>query len=58
MKCPSGDPTYRAAEVFEEPCPKCGAEVEFFADDRRVKCSGCGEQVDNPRLAKVSEAGG
>ena len=49
MKCPSSDPTYRANEVYESPCPKCGAELEFFADDRFVKCHQCGEKVDNPR---------
>jgi len=50
MKCPSSDPTYRAAEVFEVKCPKCGTEIEFFADDRQNKCHQCGEVVKNPRL--------
>jgi DNA-directed RNA polymerase subunit RPC12/RpoP len=27
------------------PCPKCGKEIEFFADERKVKCSKCGSSV-------------
>ncbi len=27
------------------PCPKCGYEIEFFADERKVRCPGCHTNV-------------
>jgi hypothetical protein len=37
-------------DVFEVPCGKCGAMVEFFKDDARRKCKSCGTTVSNPKL--------
>jgi len=38
--------------VVEVPCPKCGTTLEFFGEDRQVKCHKCGERVTNPKLDK------
>ncbi len=27
------------------PCPKCGEEIEFFADERKVRCTNCHSNV-------------
>jgi hypothetical protein len=27
------------------PCPKCGEEIEFFADERKVRCKNCHSNV-------------
>ncbi|MCD4670403.1 MAG: hypothetical protein K8S14_08150 [Actinomycetia bacterium] len=36
------------------PCPKCGHEVEFFADERKVKCPKCHNNIFkvNPQIIK------
>lgn len=51
MQCPGQDSRYwDGAAVFEAPCHKCGAVVEFFKDDNTRKCTSCGEKVLNPRM--------
>jgi HD superfamily phosphohydrolase YqeK/rRNA maturation protein Nop10 len=51
MKCPGQDTQYWKAEaIFEEKCPECGAEVEFFKDDTTRKCPKCGHRFLNPNL--------
>ena len=40
--CPAHNTAYLKdfnTNIF--PCPKCGYEVEFFADERKVKCPKC-----------------
>lgn len=32
------------------PCPRCGAEVELFKDDRSRKCPRCGTRFRNPHI--------
>ncbi len=36
------------------PCPKCGQEAEFFADERKVKCPRCKANIFkvNPQVIK------
>ncbi|MES0342103.1 MAG: hypothetical protein ABUK08_07300 [Candidatus Humimicrobiaceae bacterium] len=36
------------------PCPKCGHEVEFFVDERKVKCPKCHNSIFkvNPQVIK------
>jgi len=36
------------------PCPRCGHEVEFFADERKVKCPRCKANIFrvNPQVIK------
>ena len=42
-KCPGQD--MRNLRVSLHKCPKCGAEVEIFSDEIKVKCQKCGEKV-------------
>jgi len=39
------------------PCPKCGHEVEFFVDERKVKCPRCHNSIFkvNPQVIKYEE---
>lgn len=51
LRCPGQDSRYwKPEDVFECPCPACGKLVEFFKDEREVKCRGCGTLCRNPRL--------
>ena len=42
-KCPGQDS--RNLRVSLHKCPGCGAEVEIFSDEIKVKCPKCGEAV-------------
>ena len=49
MKCPGQDRRYWTEDaVYEVPCPKCGANVEFFKDESFGRCSSCGHRFSNP----------
>ncbi len=49
--CPGQDTLFWGADsVFEIACGQCGRQVEFFKDDARRKCPGCGSVVRNPKL--------
>jgi len=51
MRCPGQDPqNWKPDDVFEVPCPKCGAKVEFFKDDGTRACPACRHRFRNPRL--------
>ena len=44
--CPGQDPAFlKDFRTNIIPCPKCGREVEFFADEKKVKCHGCHSNV-------------
>lgn len=50
MRCPGQDMRFwRPSDIFEIPCPKCGAVVEFFKDEVRRKCR-CGHEMVNPKM--------
>ena len=50
-KCPGQDSRFwKTADIYAIACPKCGAAVEFFKDDRSRKCDHCGTRFKNPRL--------
>ena len=36
-------------------CPNCGADVEIFSDETRVKCQKCGQKVYKERLPSCIE---
>jgi HD superfamily phosphodiesterase len=51
MKCPGQDTQYwKPDAIFEVPCPKCEAPVEFFKDDTSRKCGKCGHRFPNPNM--------
>jgi HD superfamily phosphohydrolase YqeK len=51
MKCPGQDTRYwKPGDIFNAPCPSCGAVLEFFKDDAVRTCRGCGARVANPHL--------
>lgn len=51
MKCPGQDSRYWGADaVHEAECPACGTPVEFFKDESKGRCPGCGFRMRNPAL--------
>lgn len=42
-KCPGSD--MRDMTAVEVLCPECGSSVEFFSDEARRTCPGCGTKV-------------
>ena len=42
-KCPGQD--FRNLRVSLHKCPGCGAEVEIFSDEVKMKCRKCGQMV-------------
>ena len=46
-RCPGVERSIRI-ELYK--CPKCGAEVEIFSNEVKVKCYQCGEMVYSERL--------
>lgn len=35
----------RNISVITCKCPKCQEEVEMFTDEKKIKCSNCGEEI-------------
>jgi len=51
MKCPGQDIRYwKAGDIFEIPCPRCGRVTEFFKDEPTHRCKGCGHKFVNPKM--------
>lgn len=51
VKCPGQDTRFwKPGDIFTAECPKCGAEIEFFKDDTRRRCSWCGHLFYNPKI--------
>jgi hypothetical protein len=51
VKCPGQDTRYwKPGDIFTAECPKCGADIEFFKDDTRRRCSWCGHLFYNPKI--------
>jgi DNA-directed RNA polymerase subunit RPC12/RpoP len=48
IKCPGQD--MRNLRVSLHKCPNCGAEVEIFSDELKVKCQQCGEKVYKDKI--------
>ncbi len=42
-RCPGQDMRNLRVDLFK--CPNCGAGVEIFSDEMRVKCHRCGKYV-------------
>ena len=50
-RCPGQDRSrWRSEDVFESPCPGCGAPIEFWKDEPRRRCRRCGRTAFNPRF--------
>ena len=48
MKCPGQDDRFLRVELYI--CSNCGAEVEIFSNETKVKCDECGEWVYREKL--------
>lgn len=47
-RCPGQDGRNLSADLFT--CPSCGAEVEIFSDETRVRCHRCRQFVYREEL--------
>ncbi len=52
-RCPGQD--FRKLRVSLRRCPNCGAEVEIFSDEIKVKCRQCGEKVFKEKMPSCVE---
>jgi ribosomal protein S27E len=51
MQCPGQDTRFwQPGDIYEVKCPYCGYVMEYFKDDTRLTCKGCGKKVRNPKL--------
>ena len=53
LRCPGQDG--RNLKVSTCSCPNCGAEVEFFSDEMRVKCPRCRKYVDQQEVPSCAQ---
>ena len=50
-RCPGLDQRYwKPEDIFDEPCPFCGTEIEFWKDEPVRQCPECKKEVRNPRI--------
>jgi len=58
-KCPGQDLSRKKPEevVCNLPCPSCGAEVEFFFDDKIRFCPQCGNKVSKNDIQLLKDFG-
>ncbi len=52
-KCPGQDTCKLRVELYK--CPNCGAEVEIFSDETRIKCQKCGTMVFREKMPSCIE---
>ena len=52
-KCPGQDTRKLRVELHK--CPNCGAEVEIFSDETRIKCQKCGTMVFREKMPSCIE---
>jgi hypothetical protein len=51
FRCPGQDQRYwKPGDIFEVECRDFGCAVEFFKDEPRLRCRGCGQMVTNPKI--------
>jgi ribosomal protein S27AE len=53
FRCPGQDGRNLTASIHI--CPNCGAEVEMFSDEVRVRCRGCGAWVEKEAVPSCIE---
>jgi ribosomal protein S27AE len=51
--CPGQDGRNLKAGLYK--CPECGAEVEIFSDETRIKCRKCGIYVYRDKMPSCIE---
>ena len=58
-KCPGQDLSRKKLEevVCNLPCPKCGADVEFFFDDKIRICPQCSNKVAKSDIQLLKDFG-
>lgn len=50
-RCPGMDVRFwKPKDIFDLRCPHCGTTIEFWKDDPKRTCSGCGKVVSNPHI--------
>jgi len=50
-RCPGQDKRFwKPDDIFESPCPHCGAMIEFWKDEPRRRCRSCGQTAPNPKF--------
>ena len=50
-RCPGTDIRFwKPKDIFELRCPTCNAAIEFWKDDPKRVCPGCGKEISNPHL--------
>ena len=52
-RCPGQDMRKLRVELYK--CPNCGAEVEIFSDEIKVKCPKCGKKVYKEKIPTCIE---
>ena len=53
-KCPGVNPrNWRPEDIHENACPQCNRTIEFWKDDVKQKCPGCGKIMFNPKLGSL-----
>jgi putative nucleotidyltransferase with HDIG domain len=51
VRCPGQDQRlWKPEDIFEVDCAGCGRAAEFFKDEPKLKCRGCGKIVVNPKI--------
>jgi len=51
FRCPGQDSRFwKPEDIAEIPCPKCGHVTEFWKDEPKLRCRGCGSVVVNPKM--------
>ena len=51
VRCPGQDQRFwKPEDIFEVKCPGCGAPIEFFKDEPKLKCRKCRRIVLNPKI--------
>lgn len=50
-RCPGMDARFwKPKDIFDLRCPHCGTVIEFWKDDPKRTCAGCGTMISNPHI--------
>lgn len=49
IRCPGPSrKDFHPEDIFSSACPECGAEIEFWRDDKARPCPQCKKSIPNP----------